>query len=191
MEPKTTLGISGFARKGERKAQGYLGAASAAILRSSRRISELDPAIETGGLPSRSGVVDAIDDIKGLASRFSFERDCVGGDNARGVLRTFVGISPILIFRERSHNSLSLTLRFGVLLHHSRLLSGLPFAGSLCSGYRHLERQLFTSRVHLQRVPLLDVSPQELIGQRILQVFLHGTTHRSSAIGCIVSLIDK
>jgi hypothetical protein len=26
------------------------------------------------------------------------------------------------------------TLRSGVLLHHSRLLSGLPFAGSLCSG---------------------------------------------------------
>jgi hypothetical protein len=26
----------------------------------------LDPAIETGRLPSRSGVVDAIDDIKGL-----------------------------------------------------------------------------------------------------------------------------
>jgi|SRR5215469_8624871 len=65
------LGISGFARKGERKAQGYLGAASAAILRSSRRISELDPAIETGRLPSRSGVVDAIDDIKGLTPHAS------------------------------------------------------------------------------------------------------------------------
>jgi ATP-dependent DNA ligase len=26
------------------------------------------------------------------------------------------------------------TLRSGVLLHHPRLLSGLPFAGSLCSG---------------------------------------------------------
>jgi hypothetical protein len=26
------------------------------------------------------------------------------------------------------------TLRSGVLLHHPRLISGLPFAGSLCSG---------------------------------------------------------
>ena len=62
-------------------------------------------------------------------------------------------------------------LRSGVLLHHPRLLSGLPFAGSLCSGYSDLERQLFTSRVHLQRVTLLDVRSQEPLGQRILQVF--------------------
>ena len=40
----------------------------------------------------------------------------------------------------------------------------------------HLERQLFTSRVHLQRVALLDVPSQELLGQRILQVFLHSAT---------------
>jgi hypothetical protein len=56
-----------------------------------------------------------------------------------------------------------------MLLHHPRLLSGLPFAGSLCSGYSDLERQLFTSRVHLQRVTLLDVRSQEPLGQRILQ----------------------
>jgi hypothetical protein len=61
------------------------------------------------------------------------------------------------------------TLRSGVLLHHPRLLSGLPFAGSLCSGYSDLERQLFTSRVHLQRVTLLDVRSQEPLAQRILQ----------------------
>src|SRR6202047_2235758 len=55
----------------------------------------------------------------------------------------------------------------------------------------HLERQLFTSRVHLQRIALLDVPSQELLGQRILQVFLHGTAHRSSAVGWIVSPIDQ
>src|SRR5262245_8664016 len=55
----------------------------------------------------------------------------------------------------------------------------------------HLERQSFTSRVRLQRVPLLDVPSQELLGKRILQVFLDRTTHRSSAVDWIVSLIDK
>src|SRR5262245_48838555 len=55
----------------------------------------------------------------------------------------------------------------------------------------HLERQLYTSRVRLQRVPLLDVPSQELLGQWILQVFLDRTTHRSSAVDWIVSLIDK
>src|ERR1700693_888700 len=83
------------------------------------------------------------------------------------------------------------TLGSLLLLHHPRLISGLPFAGSLCSGYSDLERQLLTSRVHLQRVALLDVPSQELLGQRILQVFLHSTAHRSSAVGWIVSLIDQ
>src|SRR5260370_34945347 len=55
----------------------------------------------------------------------------------------------------------------------------------------HLERQLFTSRVHLQRVALLDVASQESLGQRVLQVLLHSTAHRSSAVGWIVSLIDQ
>src|SRR3984893_940759 len=55
----------------------------------------------------------------------------------------------------------------------------------------HLERQLFTSRVHLQRVALLDVPSQEPLGQWILEVFLHSTAHRSSAVGWIVSLIDQ
>src|SRR5208283_4395058 len=55
----------------------------------------------------------------------------------------------------------------------------------------HLERKFFTSRVHLQRVALLDVPSQKLLGQRILQVFLHSTAHRSSAVGWIVSLIDQ
>src|SRR6202048_1476076 len=55
----------------------------------------------------------------------------------------------------------------------------------------HLERQLFTSRVHLKRVALLDVPSQELLGQRILQVFLYSTAHRSSAVGWIVSLINQ
>ena len=40
------------------------------------------------------------------------------------------------------------------------------------------------------RVALLDVPSQEPLGQWILQVFLHGTAHRSSAVGWIVSLID-
>src|SRR4029077_13178086 len=71
-----------------------------------------------------------------------------------------------------------------------RLLSGLPFVGSFCSGYSHLERQLFTSRVHLQRLALLEVPSQELLGQWILQVFLHSTAHRSSAVDGIVALID-
>src|SRR4029077_12254803 len=44
---------------------------------------------------------------------------------------------------------------------------------------------------HLQRFPLLDVSSQELLGQRILQVFLHSPAHRSSAVGWIESLIDQ
>jgi hypothetical protein len=80
--PKTTLRTSAFARKGEPKPHGYLGAASAAIPRSSRRISELSPAIETRQLPSRSGVVDATDDIKGLTPHaFCAKRDCVGSDN--------------------------------------------------------------------------------------------------------------
>ena len=55
------------------------------------------------------------------------------------------------------------------MLRHAPLIRGLPFAGSLCCGYSDLERQLFTSRVHLQRVPLLDVRSQEPLGQRILQ----------------------
>ena len=50
-----------------------------------------------------------------------------------------------------------------------------------------LERQSFTSRVHHQRIALFDVPSQELLGQRILQVFLHGTAHGSSAVGWIVS----
>jgi len=83
------------------------------------------------------------------------------------------------------------TLRCGVLLHHALLLSVLPFAGSLCSGYSHLERQLFTSRVHLQHVALLDVPSQEFLGQRILEVFPHSTAHRSSAVDWIVALIDQ
>jgi hypothetical protein len=45
--------------------------------------------------------------------------------------------------------------------------------------------------VHVQRVALLDVSSQKLLGQQIFQVFLHSTTHRSSAIGWIVALIDQ
>jgi hypothetical protein len=50
---------------------------------------------------------------------------------------------------------------------------------------------LFTGRVHVQRVALLDVPSQELLGQRILQVFFHGTADRSSAVGRIVSLLDQ
>src|SRR5260370_27960453 len=72
-----------------------------------------------------------------------------------------------------------------------RLLSGLPFVGSFCSSYSHLEHQLFTSRVHLQRLALLEVPSQELLGQWILQVFLHSTAHRSSAVDWIVALIDQ
>jgi hypothetical protein len=45
--------------------------------------------------------------------------------------------------------------------------------------------------VHLQRVALLDVPSQELLGQWILQIFLHSTAHRSSAVGWIISLIDQ
>ena len=45
--------------------------------------------------------------------------------------------------------------------------------------------------MHVQRVPLLDVPSQELLGQRILQVFLHSTAHRPSAVGWIVSLVDQ
>ena len=78
-----------------------------------------------------------------------------------------------------------------MLLHHPRLLSGLPFAGSLCSDYSHLERQLVTSRVHRQRVALLYVTSQKLLCQWILQEFLHGTAHRSSAVDWIVSFIDQ
>jgi hypothetical protein len=60
--------MSAFARKVEQKAQGYLGVAS--------------PATEARRLPSRSGVMDATDDIKGLTPHaVSCERDCVGGDN--------------------------------------------------------------------------------------------------------------
>jgi hypothetical protein len=54
-----------------------------------------------------------------------------------------------------------------------------------------LERQSFTSRVRYQRIALFDVPSQELLGLRILQVFLHGTAHRSSAVGWIVSSIDQ
>src|SRR6516162_10848795 len=71
------------------------------------------------------------------------------------------------------------------------LLNGFPLAGSPCSGSSHLERQLLTGCVHVKRVALLDVASQELLGQRILQVFFHSTTHRSSAVGWIVSLIDQ
>src|SRR6516164_2056192 len=71
------------------------------------------------------------------------------------------------------------------------LLNRSPVAGSPCSGSSHLESQLLTSCVRLQRVALFDVASQELLGQRILQVFLHRTTHRSSAVGRIVSLIDQ
>src|SRR5258705_13152754 len=70
-------------------------------------------------------------------------------------------------------------------------ISGLPFAVSRCSGYSHLQRQLFTSGVYLQRVALLDVASQELLGQWILQEFLHSTAHRSSAVGWIGSFIDQ
>jgi hypothetical protein len=49
LEPKTTLGISAFARIIERKAHGYLGAAPAAILRSSRAFRSWGPAIEPDG----------------------------------------------------------------------------------------------------------------------------------------------
>src|SRR6266403_1819524 len=55
----------------------------------------------------------------------------------------------------------------------------------------HLERQLFTSRVHLQHVALLDVPSQELLGQWVLQVLLHCTTHSSRAVDGIESLIDQ
>ena len=41
------------------------------------------------------------------------------------------------------------------------LLSGLPFFPlSSCSGSSHLERQLLTSRVHVQRIAMLDVRSQ-------------------------------
>jgi hypothetical protein len=50
---------------------------------------------------------------------------------------------------------------------------------------------MLTSRVYLQRVALLDVPSQGLLGKWILQVFLHCTAHRSSAVGWIVSFIDK
>ena len=66
---------SAIARIIERKAHGYLGAAPAAILWSSRRFSELSRAIETGRRPSCSGVMDAMSDIKGLTPHGSCERD--------------------------------------------------------------------------------------------------------------------
>jgi hypothetical protein len=52
LKPKTSLGISAFARIIERKAHGYLGAAPAAILRSCKGFWALGPAIETGRLPA-------------------------------------------------------------------------------------------------------------------------------------------
>ena len=58
----------------------------------------------------------------------------------------------------RSHPPAGMaTLRSGVLVHQPRLISGLPFAVSRCSGYSHLQRQLFTGGVYLQHVALLDV----------------------------------
>src|SRR5260370_6026849 len=72
-----------------------------------------------------------------------------------------------------------------------RLLSGLPFVGSFCSSYSHLEHQLFTSRVHLQRLALLEVPSQELLGQGILQAFLHSTAHRSNSVDWTGSLLNQ
>jgi hypothetical protein len=72
-----------------------------------------------------------------------------------------------------------------------RSKSGLLFDRSCCSGYSHLQRQLFTSGVYLQRVALLDIPSQKLLGQWIFEVFLHGTAHRSSAVDWIVALIDQ
>jgi len=69
----------------------------------------------------------------------------------------------------RSHQLVGMaTLRSGVLVHQPRLISGLPFAVSRCSGYSHLQRQLFTGGGYLQRVALLDVASQELLGQLIV-----------------------
>jgi hypothetical protein len=83
------------------------------------------------------------------------------------------------------------SIDLAVLLHYPRLLSGLFVYRFTCSGSGNLKRQLFTSRLHVQRVALLDVPSQELLGQRILQVFLHSTAHRPSAVGWIVSLVDQ
>jgi len=73
----------------------------------------------------------------------------------------------------------------------NRKRRGLPFARSRCSGNSHLQRQLFTSGVYLQRVAAVDVPSQKLLGQWILEEFLHSAAHRPSAVDWIVALIDQ
>jgi len=81
---------------------------------------------------------------------------------------------------------------FGLPLYHAaHFLKDLPLPVHLVPTPATLESQLLTCCVRLQRVALLDVASQELLGQRILQVFLHSTAHGSSAVGWIVSLIDE
>jgi hypothetical protein len=70
-----------------------------------------------------------------------------------------------------------------------RLQSSL--AASLTSEQAQLQATQQGVPLHLQRVALLDVPSQKLLGRRILQVFLHSMAHRSSAVGWIVSLIDQ
>jgi hypothetical protein len=66
-----------------------------------------------------------------------------------------------------------------------RLQSSL--AASLTSEQAQLQATQQRVPLHLQRVALLDVPSQKLLGQRILQVFLHSTAHRSSAVGAVLS----
>src|SRR4029077_16868186 len=77
LKPKTSLEITAFARIIERKAHGYLGAAPAAILRSSKGFGRRAPPSKPVG--SRRGGCHGRS-LRSNALRFSCERD---------VLRTF------------------------------------------------------------------------------------------------------
>jgi hypothetical protein len=111
----------------------------------------------------------------------------------REILEAYPGAQQALLqrssgeptFRQEATNALDAAWCYLLLQIHTKMLNdnlestfrqwplrsgGLPFAGSRVR-LSDLERQLFTSRMHLQRVALLDYRSQEPLGQRILRYF--------------------
>src|SRR5271167_130901 len=91
-------------------------------------------------------------------------------------------------FFERRVSSLPGALKRAIASQQSW---GIPSYRFTFFGLSYVERQAFTGRVHFQRVARLSVTSQEFLSHRILEVFLHSTAHRSSAVDWIVSLIDQ
>src|SRR5262249_48308985 len=74
-------------------------------------------------------------------------------------------VSSVPDFARGAEDLATATLLGAAFASRRTFLNGSPITGSPCSGSSRLESQLLTSCVRLQRVALLDVASQELLGE--------------------------